>query len=306
MRNVTYPTEFPPDELQMKASADAAEVHHSDDLRGHFLPWGLLELPIFGRAFRFVYPTLLVVAENRAFLYDIPTMRHTTIVDDIQTQVDGSILGRINYVELTDRYVVICGSQQLRVFSNSRQPTLLYHISASKSFYAKVALDLAEGHENDNPDLVLIPRATSAHINDVSATPEPLPPALVDVMRFDDFVAGTYGHVVRRSVLIILPAHITPSGLALVALLSFGRVVIVGNFDRVVNGEMPLADAALELNLHCSPLAPSLFSLLQYSTYLAVEEGRIAVATASQFGCNTVLWLPLLIMHHAISAVEST
>jgi hypothetical protein len=63
--------------------------------------------------------------------------------------------------------------------------------------------------------------------------------------------------------------------------LSFGRVVIVNNLERVVNGEVALADAALEINLHSSPLAPSLFSLLQHSIYLAMEEGRIAVATAS-------------------------
>jgi hypothetical protein len=81
----------------------------------------------------------------------------------------------------------------------------------------------------------------------------------------------------------ISSAHITPSGSVLVALLSFGRVVIVTDFERVVNGDVILADAALEVNLHGSApnATPSLFSLLQYSTYLAVEEKRIAVATAS-------------------------
>ena len=58
------------------------------------------------------------------------------------------------------------------------------------------------------------------------------------------------------------------------------RVVIVSSLECVVNGEVVLADAALEINLHSSPLAPSLFSLLQYSTYLAVDEGRIAAVTA--------------------------
>jgi hypothetical protein len=62
--------------------------------------------------------------------------------------------------------------------------------------------------------------------------------------------------------------------------MGFGRVVIVGNLERVVAGEVALEDAAAEVHLHSSPIAPD---LLRYSTYLALEEGRIAAATVSQY-----------------------
>ena len=187
---VTIPTESLPDELQRNASADATKQHPSDTLHGHFLPWALIEMPAFTRAFRFVYPTLVAAAEDQAFLWDIPTSRNTITIHDIQMPVDGAILGRINYVELSERFVIICGSQQLRIFSKNPQGALLYHIPASKSSYAKTALDLPDEHEHNNRNLILVPRTTSAHVNDITTNPEPLPPALVDVMRFDDFVAG--------------------------------------------------------------------------------------------------------------------
>jgi hypothetical protein len=225
---------------------------------------------------------LVVAAENQAFIWDIPSMRHAITIYDTQAPVDGAILGRINYVEMNERYVILCGSQQLRIFSRSPQGALLYHIPASKTTYAKSALDLPDDYEYGTGDMVLTPRATSARFNDLTAAPETLPPAMVDVMRFDDFVAGVSRKALHLNFLTIVAAHITPSGSVLVALLSFGRVLIVSNLERVVNGEVPLADAALEVNLHSSPLAPSLFSLLQYSTYLALEEGRIAAATASR------------------------
>lgn len=148
--------------------------------------------------------------------------------------------------------MIICGSQQLRIFS--KQGALLYHIPACRSTYAKSAFGLAKEYDHGTGDMVLIPRATSVH------TATPLASALVDNTRFDDFVA----------------AHITPCGSVLVALMSFGRVIIVSNLERVVAGEVTLEDAAMEIHLHSSPVAPA---LVRFSTYLALDEGRIAAAT---------------------------
>jgi hypothetical protein len=197
--NTTLPTESFPDALQLEASANAAEQYHSDTLRGHFRPWGLIALPTFGRAFRFVWPNLVVAAEDQAFVWDIPSMRHAITIYDTQAPVDGAILGRINYVEMNERYVILCGSQQLRIFSRSPQGALLYHIPASKTTYAKSALDLPDDYEHGTGDMVLTPRATSARFNDLTAAPETLPPAMVDVMRFDDFVAGVSRKVLHLS-----------------------------------------------------------------------------------------------------------
>jgi hypothetical protein len=192
--DVSLPTQSLPDELQLRASADAAELHYSNTLHGHFLPWALIELPIFGRAFRFVHPYLLVAAENQACIWNITTMDLITI-HDTQMPVEEDILGRINYVEMNERYVIICGSKQLRIFS--KQGALLYHIPACKSTYANSVLDLTDKYEHGTRDMVLIPRATSAH------TPRPPPSALLDIVRYDDFVAGMYLQTLRRNFLIL-------------------------------------------------------------------------------------------------------
>lgn len=77
----------------------------------------------------------------------------------------------------------------------------------------------------------------------------------------------------------ILTAHISPCQTVLVAALNFGRVLIVGHLESVISGQVSLEDATLEIDLNNSPLPPSLFSLLQYTNYLAVTEGRVGIAT---------------------------
>jgi hypothetical protein len=122
-------------------------------------------------------------------------MRNIITIHDIQTVVDRGILGRINYVEMSDRYIIICGSQQLRIFSKSPQGGLLFHIPGSQSTYATSALDLSNlsnEYEHGTRDLVLIPRVTTRHVNDITAPPASLPPGLVEAMQFDDFVAGMF------------------------------------------------------------------------------------------------------------------
>jgi hypothetical protein len=191
--NATPPAASLPDHLQLRAYTDAATRYHSDTLRGHFRPWALITVPIFTRAFRFVYPHLLVASEAQAFVWDIPTMTNTITIHDTQTVVDGS-LGRINYVEMNDRYIIICGSHQLRIFSKN-QGALLFHIQGSKSTYATSALhlsSLSNEHEHGTRDVVLIPRVTTRHVNDVTALPAQV---LMDGLPLDDFVAGMFCHV---------------------------------------------------------------------------------------------------------------
>ena len=60
-------------------------------------------MPELGRAFRFVYPTLLVAGYNKAYLYDVETGNLVQTVENTQTPRDGIFLGDINYVELMPR-----------------------------------------------------------------------------------------------------------------------------------------------------------------------------------------------------------
>lgn len=162
--DAALPTECMLDDLQLMAAADAAEIYGSTDPRGHFKPWALIHLPEVGSAFRFVYPTLLVATPRQAFLWDIPTARHVTTISDIQMPIDGQFLGRVTYVEVSERYVVICGILQLRIF-NRPQGTLVYHIPAQRKF-TNWALDLADPEGLDsNENRVLLPVGTFPRTN---------------------------------------------------------------------------------------------------------------------------------------------
>jgi hypothetical protein len=121
-----------PDLHQGFASSWAGQVHRSETERGHFMPWALLEFDGFTRAYRFVYPTLLVSAFDRAFLWHIPSAELSQTILDLQTLADGHPLGDINYVELSERYVFICGSNQLRIFSRSTGK-MVWHIPHSRT-----------------------------------------------------------------------------------------------------------------------------------------------------------------------------
>lgn len=190
VENAALPTESIPDDLQMYAAAVAAAAHRSSAPRGHFKPWALIQMPDFGRAFRFVYPTLLVAAEDQAFLWDIPTARHIATISDIQTRIGNSSLGRITYVEVNDRYVVICGTRQLRIF-NRPQGALVYHITAKNSKFTNWTLNVT-GCKTFNPsdcyNKVLLPVEISTRSDNVN----PFSDIAMRAFENDSFVAGVF------------------------------------------------------------------------------------------------------------------
>ena len=65
-----------PDELQREAN----------DLQtdGYFRPWAVLHMPELTSAFRFVYPTLIVAAYDRAYLWDIPSGKLIQTIKECQ------------------------------------------------------------------------------------------------------------------------------------------------------------------------------------------------------------------------------
>ncbi|KAJ3564193.1 hypothetical protein NP233_g8457 [Leucocoprinus birnbaumii] len=121
-----------PDEVQLNA------IHvMAPGARLKFVPHALLRPPdnVPTRAFRFVYPTLLVAATNCLLLWDVRTGRLVERMDDIvtqmphpemmtnQTQTYASVaahssgrLGRICYVEVNDKYALVCGDRTFKVF----------------------------------------------------------------------------------------------------------------------------------------------------------------------------------------------
>lgn len=113
------PITHQPDALQVNVSNAVADHYCGRSERGQFKPWALLQTPEWGRAFRFVYPILLVSAMNRAYLYDVESANLVQTIQDTQMNIDGIPLGDINYVEINDSLVIICGTEELRAFHRS-------------------------------------------------------------------------------------------------------------------------------------------------------------------------------------------
>lgn len=194
------PTESLPSVNQLRASEEAGQRYPSTTHRGHFEPWAYLEMPEEGRAFRMVYPTLLVSGWNRAFLWDVPTARLRATIQDIQMpHVGGPLdtLGRITYVELSDRYVIICGHMQLRVFSNNSQGTLLFHVDGWQKPHTRWTLGLLERTKNTRtrPTPKLVPRRLS--LKDSSRDASLSPPQFA---AHDYFTAGNFGSLLLQDI----------------------------------------------------------------------------------------------------------
>ena len=90
--------------------------------RGHFRPWALLRPPHGMRAFRLSYPILGSTSRNTIYLWDVRTGALVQQIDDIQKLNSDNIynsqdlLGEINYIEVGEKYVIVCGRLALRVF----------------------------------------------------------------------------------------------------------------------------------------------------------------------------------------------
>lgn len=128
--------------------------------RGQFIPWALLHPPTPTRAFRFVYPILLVVSLSKAYLYDVRTGRLVQEINNIQSarpKLSGSFsstnfylrsrvpgivsltgvqtsFGHLNYVDHSPQHLFICGEGSLRVFSRQTSQCI-YEISSTFGNY---------------------------------------------------------------------------------------------------------------------------------------------------------------------------
>ena len=94
-----------------------------------FEPWAVLHMPEKTRAFRFVYPTLIVAAHDNAYLWDIPSGKLIQTIKECQSMLlgDGSYLHLhgIVYVEISERHVFIVGHLYVRVFSRATGKSVL-------------------------------------------------------------------------------------------------------------------------------------------------------------------------------------
>ena len=98
-------------------------------MEGYFRPWAVLHMPEPASVFRFVYPTLVVAAYDRAFLWDIPSGKLIQIMEGFQLIIsdNGSnhYLQAIVNVEISERHVFIAGEFYLRVLSRETGKSVL-------------------------------------------------------------------------------------------------------------------------------------------------------------------------------------
>ncbi|KII85598.1 hypothetical protein PLICRDRAFT_31764 [Plicaturopsis crispa FD-325 SS-3] len=238
------PTASSPDSEQwLESEASARRYVSSTTRKGHFEPWALLRLPEHGRAFRLVYPTLLVASANSAFMWDVTTGEQLTTIRDTQRCGEG-YMGGINYVEVSDHYAIVCGSEKLRIFSRS-DGSLLLDLSPDDLPWYTHSICLKEG------------------------TGQPLESSAVVVPQILEQAGGARTPAFAE----FCAAHISPCEHFLVAVVDFGQLVVVHDLEALLSRKVQVADCAAILDLNPRDIGSSVL-------YLAFENGKVGFATS--------------------------
>lgn len=154
---------------------------------GYFQPCGVLHMPEPTSAFRFVYPTLIVAAFDRAYLWDIPSRKLIQTIEGCQliTSEDGNnhYLSGILYVEISERHVFMAGKFYLRVFSRATGKSILDFSSSQPGGYGLWEYTPTISHER-TPGSALVGY-------EIESRREPYMLRSEKGMLDDKFVAGT-------------------------------------------------------------------------------------------------------------------
>lgn len=242
--NEDHCTESPPDADMLSAWIEGTSHWDASTRHGHFKPWALLRMPDFTRAFRLSHLTLLVAADENAYLWDVSEGHLIETIRDIQRRHDDQTLGRIQYVEVNDKYAFICGSNQLRIFERGGG-ALVYALSP-RNLVRKVWNILPE-HPAPNSTIVKRQKLQQSDL-------------ITNSSADDRFMA----------------VHVSGNGRDIVALTRYGVLVIIPGFQRLISGEAILPNIGVQL---CFP--PSVRHPQQTAIYLALsgKDGKVAAAT---------------------------
>ncbi|CDO77035.1 hypothetical protein BN946_scf184403.g10 [Trametes cinnabarina] len=239
-----------PEEAQIAEWRIASQPQYPHAPRGHFRPWRLINTPEFGRAYRFVYPSLLVSGLRKAYVWDVRT---GALLQELENVQGDSNAGDINYVELSASHVFICSSSALRVFSRETKAMIL-EIPSYQLAYA---------------DIRLAVKRDPAMARHGLATPGEIVKIPLELTDSTALYSASYAE--------FSAVHVSRSGTDLVAQLSDSRIIAIRDFMRVARGDVPLNKAALELG----KTVPYRGVDEHFSIYLCFEYGRIGVITTS-------------------------
>ncbi|GJE91392.1 F-box protein [Phanerochaete sordida] len=218
------------------------------ETKGTFKPWAVLTTPEATRAYRFVYPTLLVAGAENAYLWDVPRCEIVQVIPDIQASIAGENLGRINYVELSPLHVIICGGRQLRLFDRT-SGACVWHLQTTTA---------------------------GPPCRSLQYTPASVPPAnIYDLAMFTRAPGPNMTH--RSHFSQCVAVHVSSDGRTIAALDTDASLLIVKDIVPVIANRVKLADASVIISFKDSDNS----SEDSAAIYLAFEFGRIGVITSS-------------------------
>lgn len=150
------PSHAAPDSSQRLACVLSDASFPSNHAR--FEPWCLISTTQPTFAYRFSYPTLVIMSMDTAYLWDIPSATLVQTIQDVtelfaNNDQDHDDRATISYVDVSERHLFICGWQELRVFNRS-DGSLALRIRSQPSFAnARVLLS----HERRDAPNVVVP-----------------------------------------------------------------------------------------------------------------------------------------------------
>ncbi|KAL0563370.1 hypothetical protein V5O48_018698, partial [Marasmius crinis-equi] len=290
-----------PQKDQLSASFEAAASYTHTFPRGHFVPHALLNMPRKTRAFRFVYPTLLVGGFNHAFCFDVPsrqlvqtinpTQQPTmTVREEGRSDSETTVLpqlGELNYVELSPRHVFICGENSLRVFSRETGGCMLDFPSSFRSYGHRTIRVLGVGKdasdeetEDDRREREQYGRSREDSWSLIGVNTEVGEGKKASVVARLKTVEVNPEPEDHRSVLDEFTAvHVSACGNHLVAMLRTSRLVVIRNFSSIpfrtnrTNGEQ------YTQLLKENTIQIALGTQHSVSQYLAFDRGKVVAVS---------------------------
>ncbi|KIL60801.1 hypothetical protein M378DRAFT_109928, partial [Amanita muscaria Koide BX008] len=245
--------------------------------KGHFTPHALLHPPTRTRAFRFIYPYLLVASWNSAYIYDVRSgvvVQQLNNIQDPPPNLSNEPLGDLSYVEHSPQHVFICGELSVRVFTRSS--------GSSGGGGGQCVLSIPAVHDNYGRHRYTIQNARDNRSRDMNWVIGKVPDTTAQGQQHQEGDWEKVGSVLYRHHLVrehdrvrkfvdqIAAAHASPCGNYLALLLETSRLLLVRDLHRIIAGQTSLYENTIEVQLG----TPS-----RFSKYLAFEYGRVGVAT---------------------------
>ncbi|KAI5117611.1 hypothetical protein M0805_001211 [Coniferiporia weirii] len=236
---------YKPDETQIHAPKQVVDPSAEFPRRGSFAPWALFIPPYNPRAYRFVYPTLLVGSEEgeELYLFDVPSASLVQTIPIPRESLppaaftpEGTVC--ILYVELGPRHVFVCTMHGVLIL-----PRDWSHEPGARN----VCFDFPTVDPNLRvPQLICHYAARIIRTNG-----PPSNPCMREYMVTAPRVSEQSTALVRLgdNRQQFSAVHVSSSGRDFVAITWLGIAYFVRDFERVLRGECSFSEIALRIDM---------------------------------------------------------